>query len=134
MMDIVSLDKVTIMTESNENILTQIYEALNSLKEITSDLIYSVDWSKIDAYIDLKQRGRVVINGIDDNTLIIKDKENGKYIALVFIIDENEKINFKQILNKLQQSKLMNTELYLSIVDKYGDVTYYSLSEIKMIK
>ncbi|MEM0122344.1 MAG: hypothetical protein QXG79_03045, partial [Saccharolobus sp.] len=68
------------------------------------------------------------------NTLIIKDKENGKYIALVFIIDENEKINFKQILNKLQQSKLMNTELYLSIVDKYGDVTYYGLSEIKMIR
>ncbi|MEM4041462.1 MAG: hypothetical protein QXN58_01415 [Saccharolobus sp.] len=134
MMDIVSLDKVTIMTESNENILTQIYEALNSLKEITSDLIYSVDWSKIDAYIDLKQRGRIAINGVDDNTLIIKDKENGKYIALVFIIDENEKINFKQILNKLQQSKLMNTELYLSIVDKYGDVTYYGLSEIKMIK
>ncbi|MEM0187806.1 MAG: hypothetical protein QW550_00200 [Saccharolobus sp.] len=134
MMDIVSLDKVTIMTESNENILTQIYEALSSLKEITSDLIYSVDWSKIDAYIDLKQRGRIAINGIDDNTLIIKDKENGKYIALVFIIDENEKINFKQILNKLQQSKLMNTELYLSIVDKYGDVTYYGLSEIKMIK
>ncbi|MEM4082494.1 MAG: hypothetical protein QXD91_01930 [Saccharolobus sp.] len=133
-MDIVSLDKVTIMTESNENILTQIYEALSSLKEITSDLIYSVDWSKIDAYIDLKQRGRIAINGIDNNTLIIKDKENGKYIALVFIIDENEKINFKQILNKLQQSKLMNTELYLSIVDKYGDVTYYGLSEIKMIK
>ncbi|MEM0068209.1 MAG: hypothetical protein QXW30_00725 [Saccharolobus sp.] len=134
MMDIVSLDKVTIMTESNENILTQIYEALSSLKEITSDLIYSVDWSKIDAYIDLKQRGRIAINGIDNNTLIIKDKENGKYIALVFIIDENEKINFKQILNKLQQSKLMNTELYLSIVDKYGDVTYYGLSEIKMIR
>ncbi|MEM0016183.1 MAG: hypothetical protein QXS44_01030 [Saccharolobus sp.] len=133
-MDIVSLDKVTIMTESNENILTQIYEALSSLKEITSDLIYSVDWSKIDAYIDLKQRGRIAINGIDNNTLIIKDKENGKYIALVFIIDENEKINFKQILNKLQQSKLMNTELYLSIVDKYGDVTYYGLSEIKMIR
>lgn len=97
-------------------------------------MIYSVNWNKLDVYVDLRQRGRVVEDGIDDRTLIIKDKGSGKYKAMIMIIDENEKINFKQILDKLYQSKSMDMELYISIVDKYGDITYYSLSEIKMIK
>lgn len=120
------------MSESSESVLAKIYEILNSTKQISDNLIYSVNWNKLDVYVDLRQRGRVVEDGIDDRTLIIKDK--GKYKAMIMIIDENEKINFKQILDKLYQSKSMNMELYISIVDKYGDITYYNLSEIKMIK
>lgn len=122
------------MSESNESVLAKIYEILNSTKQISDNLIYSVNWNKLDVYVDLRQRGRVVEDGIDDKTLIIKDKGSGKYKAMIMIIDENEKINFKQILDKLYQSKSMDMELYISIVDKYGDITYYSLSEIKMIK
>ncbi|BDB97170.1 hypothetical protein [Saccharolobus caldissimus] len=122
------------MSESNESVLAKIYEILNSTKQISDNLIYSVNWNKLDVYVDLRQRGRVVEDGIDDRTLIIKDKGSGKYKAMIMIIDENEKINFKQILDKLYQSKSMDMELYISIVDKYGDITYYSLSEIKMIK
>ncbi|TRM73679.1 endonuclease, partial [Sulfolobus sp. B5] len=65
-------------------------------------------------------------------TLIIKEKN--KKSTLVLVINENEKINFKYILEKLQQARNMNIELVISIVDKYGDVTYYNLSEIKMTK
>jgi len=122
------------MSESSESILAKIYEILNSTKQISDNLIYSVNWNKLDVYVDLRQRGKVVEDGIDDRTLIIKDKGSGKYKAMIMIIDENEKINFKQILDKLYQSKSMDMELYISIVDKYGDITYYSLSEIKMIK
>ncbi|MDT7862026.1 MAG: hypothetical protein RRA45_07420 [Saccharolobus sp.] len=122
------------MSESSESVLAKIYEILNSTKQISDNLIYSVNWNKLDVYVDLRQRGKVVEDGIDDRTLIIKDKGSGKYKAMIMIIDENEKINFKQILDKLYQSKSMDMELYISIVDKYGDITYYSLSEIKMIK
>ncbi|WP_338600044.1 hypothetical protein V6M85_11175 [Sulfolobus tengchongensis] len=132
--NILILDKVTIMSEKDETILDKLYLALNSPKQLTDNIIYSVNWNKVNVFVDLKQRGRVVIDGMDEKSLIIKDKENGKFTATILIVDENEKISFKKILEKLHQSKLMNMELYVSIVDKYGDVTYYTLSEIKMVK
>ncbi|AKA73595.1 hypothetical protein SULI_06425 [Saccharolobus solfataricus] len=132
--NILIFDNVTIMSEKSETTLDKIYTALNSSKQLPSEIIYLVNWDKVDVFVDLKQRGRVTIDGIDEHSLIIKDKENGRYTAMVLIVDENEKVSFKKILDKLHQSKSMNLELYLSIVDKYGDVTYYTLSEIKMSK
>ncbi|ACP35956.1 tRNA intron endonuclease, catalytic domain protein [Sulfolobus islandicus Y.G.57.14] len=132
--NILIFDNVTIMSEKAETTLEKIYLALSSSKQLPSEIIYLVNWDKVDVFVDLKQRGRVTIDGIDEQSLIIKDKENGKYTAMVLIVDENEKVSFKKILDKLHQSKSMNLELYLSIVDKYGDVTYYTISEIKMSK
>lgn len=132
--NILIFDNVTIMSEKVETTLEKIYLALSSSKQLPSAIIYLVNWDKVDVFVYLKQRGRVTIDGIDEQSLIIKDKENGKYTAMVLIVDENEKVSFKKILDKLHQSKSMNLELYLSIVDKYGDVTYYTISEIKMSK
>ncbi|AOL16151.1 hypothetical protein BFU36_04830 [Sulfolobus sp. A20] len=132
-MNISNLDKVIIMSEDNESELTKIYNFIinYSTKTLSELPLNSISWDKLDVYIDLRQRGKIVEES-DDKTLIIKEKN--KKSTLVLVINENEKINFKYILEKLQQARNMNIELVISIVDKYGDVTYYNLSEIKMTK
>ncbi len=132
-MNISNLNKVIIMSEDNESELTRIYNfIINYSTETLNELpLSSISWDTLDVYIDLRQRGKIVEEG-NDKTLIIKEKN--KKSTLVLIINESDKINFKYILEKLQQARNMNVELVISIVDKYGDVTYYNLSEIKMIK
>ena len=86
----------------------------------------------IDKFIvinDLKQRGK-------------KGKISGKYIYLesgsrkyiIKTLNENKKVSVKEIEDFVAFSSKVDKESVIAIVDKYGDVSYYFLSEIKLNK
>jgi len=79
---------------------------------------------------DLKQRGR-------------KATASGKYIFvsmsneleyIIYPINENKIIDVKELENFVDFSNKIKKKGVMAIVDKYGDVTYYYLSEIKLGK
>ena len=50
------------------------------------------------------------------------------------IASETRPINLVRLIKLLDLSKSLGVNVVLAIVDKYGDVTYYSLEEINLLK
>ncbi len=113
----------------------EIFQKLLIGKELNNQDLSKISWDKLTVYVDLKQKGRVVYNGYDDSTLIIKNRKNdGKNKALVLIINESEKVAPSKLLDAVSRSKSLNLEVFLALVDKYGDITYYNISEAKLTR
>ncbi|MDT7875960.1 MAG: ribonuclease BN [Sulfolobus sp.] len=86
----------------------------------------------IDEFIvinDLKYRGK-------------KSKSSGGYIFVtnnnenyvIMILNENKPLSIKKIEDFVSFTSKIEKRGVIAIVDKYGDVTYYSISEIKLNK
>lgn len=82
-------------------------------------------WIIFSVYYDLIERGRRTREGPFPNTLeLISD---GKPYALVFIVEETVKFRIDQIVDWLDISRRLGKEAIIAIVDKHGDVSYYSM-------
>ncbi|AWR99453.1 ribonuclease BN [Metallosphaera hakonensis] len=90
-------------------------------------------WNKLVVYLDLKLKGKKIsISEIGSNITILD--RNGKIESIVLVISENENINMDKIIDILNFSKSMRINVYVAMVDKYGDITYYNLEEISLTK
>lgn len=79
---------------------------------------------------DLKNRGKKAI--IVGKYIFVYI--SGKVEYIIYPINENKNINMKEIDDFLAFSSKNNKKALLAIVDKYGDVTYYFLSEVNLGK
>ncbi|BDC19282.1 ribonuclease BN [Acidianus sp. HS-5] len=99
--------------------------------------IYGKDknfWNKISVVIDLKLRSKkAIISNKLDNTIYLRDS-SGKIIGIIIIYNENEPLKINEIFKYIEMAKVSNIDAYLAIVDKYGDITYYNLSEVSLSK
>ncbi|MBP1358266.1 MAG: ribonuclease BN [Sulfolobus sp.] len=77
---------------------------------------------------DLKQRGRKTT--VSGRYIFISLGNEYEYI--VYPINENKIIDVKDLENFVEFSSKNKKKGIIAIVDKYGDVTYYFLSEIKL--
>jgi len=82
-------------------------------------------WILFSVYYDLTERGRKVREGPFPSTLELLS-DNRAY-ALVYVIEETIKFQVKQIAEWLDVSRRLEKEMILAIVDKHGDVSYYSV-------
>ncbi|EZQ03226.1 MULTISPECIES: hypothetical protein [Acidianus] len=128
------------MTE-NENEFSYIIEKLKD-GNITSQLIdklikyYKTDkniWDEIVVYFDLKNKGKRVRKSKMSKVLEILDS-SGKVKSIVFIYMENQPIILDEIFKFLNMAKSLSLDVFLAIVDKYGDITYYSISSLSLAK
>lgn len=113
----------------------EIFQKIINKEKIRAEDISRINWDRLAVYIDLKQKGKVVCRGYDDSTLIIKDRKiEGKSKAIALVINEAEKISPVKLLDIISRSKSLDLEVLVAIVDKYGDITYYNISEAKLIR
>ncbi|EWG07256.1 MAG: tRNA-splicing endonuclease subunit beta [Candidatus Aramenus sulfurataquae] len=89
-------------------------------------------WDKIVVYLDLRSRGKNPV--ISGNFIWLKDKGSNGYRAVIYVLTENQPINVTDLERILAMAKSLHVEVYISIVDKYGDITYYSIDETKLAK
>ncbi|BFH73358.1 hypothetical protein SJAV_13020 [Sulfurisphaera javensis] len=90
----------------------------------------SEDIDKIIILNDLKQRGRKSI--VSGNYIFISMSDQFEYV--IYPVNENKVLNVREIENFVEFSRKIKKKSVLAIVDKYGDVTYYLLSEINLAK
>lgn len=90
-------------------------------------------WNKICVMYDLRLRGRRVRPSRINNVIEIIN-QNGTVTDLVVVYSENTPLSVTDLFRYLNLSKSMKINIYLAIVDKYGDITYYNLSEVSLMK
>ena len=90
-------------------------------------------WNKFVVYLDLRTKGKKVSISNIGPSLGILDRNN-KLTALVLVISENESIKMEKIIDLVKFAKSMRMEIFMALVDKYGDITYYTLEEINLTK
>ncbi|MEM3194619.1 ribonuclease BN [Metallosphaera cuprina] len=90
-------------------------------------------WNKFVVYLDLKLKGKKISVSNLDSTLVITNK-TGKPEVLIVVISEDEMIDINNFMNLIKFSKSMQISIFVALVDKYGDITYYNLEEINLIK
>ncbi len=89
-------------------------------------------WDKVVVYLDLRLRGKNPV--ISGDFIWLKDKASNGYKALVYVLTENQPVSLTDLERILTMAKSLHVEVYISIVDKYGDITYYSIDETKLAK
>jgi tRNA-intron endonuclease len=90
-------------------------------------------WNKLVVYLDLRMRGKRLANSNIPNVVSVVDRSD-KPTTFVMIASETRPINLVRLIKLLDLSKSLGVNVVLAIVDKYGDVTYYSLEEINLLK
>jgi len=88
-------------------------------------------WVKYLVYSDLRKRGYIVRRGFsEDLNFMIKRRGAKVYEYLVSIIKEGRRIDFRTLSSILEKSLRAGKELIISIVDKEGNISYYTLSRL----
>ncbi len=83
-------------------------------------------WIVFAVYSDLKNRGKKV-EVIGDNLLLLH--RDSKHIE-VYVLEENNLIMLNRLVELIELSHRRGREVIFALVDKHGDVTYYSSSPI----
>lgn len=105
--------------------LLQCYEALDNEA-----------WVKYLAYRDLRSRGYVVREGFGSG-VDFRVYERGEYTKdtakyLILSIQEGKPISLQDLTTVLQQSRSLKKELILAVMNRRGEVVYYSVSQLTL--
>lgn len=82
---------------------------------------------------DLRKKGYIPKAGLKfgaDFRVYIKSEKHAKY--LLHIVEENNKITFKELLTKTRVSHSTAKKLLIAIIDSQKDITYLEMGWIKM--
>jgi tRNA-intron endonuclease, archaea type len=81
-------------------------------------------------YKDLRSRGKII--KIDKNKNDFYCLENGKKIFSINVFSEKDLVDFNKILDLIDQAENEKVELFFSVVDEEGDITYYASEKINL--
>lgn len=139
----------------NDELLLSFYEALYLLdkeiveveddkgKEVSFQRILqryeSIDeyaWVKYLIYRDLKSRGYVVRGGFGWG-VDFRVYERGKYGEvtaryLILSMREGKPVSLEDMIRVLRQSQTLKKELVLAVMNRRGEIVYYSISELTL--
>jgi len=80
-----------------------------------------------EVYLELRRRGRLPIPGPRENTLIlIRSRRNPKQTHYVLVVEEGREVLVSQLAAFVEEARRRGLEPLLAIVDRYGDVTFYT--------
>ncbi len=79
-------------------------------------------------YKDLRSRGKII--KIDENKNDFYCLENRKKIFSINVFSEKDIVDFNKILDLINQAKKEKVDLFFSVVDEEGDITYYASEKI----
>ncbi len=140
---------------SDEGLLLAFYEALylmdKGILTVTSKRKKKVDfqtlleqfetssenaWTQYLAYRDLRSRGYVVREGFGSG-VDFRVYERGEYSKdtakyLILNVQEGKPLSLKELSNTLKQSQSLKKELVLAVMNRRGEVVYYSVSQLNL--
>ncbi len=80
-----------------------------------------------EVYLELRRRGRLPVPGPRENTLIlIRSRRNPKPTHYILVVEEGRPIPLTILDTFVEEARRRNLEPVLAIVDRYGDVTFYT--------
>ena len=80
-----------------------------------------------EVYLELRRRGRLPVPGPRDNTLIlVKSRRSPKQTHYILVLEEGRPVRVAQLALFVEEARKKNLEPVLAIVDRYGDVTFYT--------
>ena len=85
-------------------------------------------WIVFTVYNDLRNRGKKV-EVLGDNLLLMRT--DAKDID-VYVLEENNLVSLNRLIELIEISHRRGREVVFALVDKHGDVTYYSTSPITL--
>jgi len=93
-------------------------------------------WAKYLIYRDLRSRGYVVREGFGlgvDYRVYEKGeygKESAKYLILT--MQEGKPLSLEDLINAMMQSQSLKKELILAVMNRRGEIVYYSISQLTL--
>ncbi|ABM80803.1 hypothetical protein [Hyperthermus butylicus] len=86
-------------------------------------------WVEFEVYLDLRRRGRIPVPGPRSHTFLLRrSKRDTKYTHYILVLEENRPVSLSLINSFVEEALKNNWEPILAIVDRYGDITYYSVT------
>lgn len=93
-------------------------------------------WAEYLAYRDLRSRGYVVREGfgLGIDFRVYERGEYGKDTAkyLILSVQEGKPISLEDLTNVMQQCQSLKKELVLAVMNRRGEVVYYSISQMNL--
>jgi tRNA-intron endonuclease len=101
-----------------------------------NELIDENAWVKYLTYRDLRSRGYVVRGGFGWG-VDFRVYERGKYGEgtaryLILSMQEGKPISLQDLIRVLSQSQTLKKELVLAVMNRRGEIVYYSISELTL--
>lgn len=125
------VDKGLLQVEEKIGRTTDFQKLLRCYEEVDENA-----WAKYLAYRDLRSRGYVVREGFGlgvDFRVYDRgeySKDTAKY--LILSIQEGKPISLEDLAKALQQSQSLKKELILTVMNRRGEVVYYSVSQLTL--
>lgn len=86
-------------------------------------------WVEFEVYYDLKKRGRMPVPGPRPHTLLLRGgKKSPKYTRYILVLEESRSITPDYLSGFVEEALHNDWEPVVAIVDRYGDITYYSIT------
>jgi tRNA-intron endonuclease len=86
-------------------------------------------WVEFEVYYDLRRRGRIAMPGPRQHTFLLrKSKKDPRYTKYVLVLEESRRVTLDQLNKFVEEALHNNWEPVIAIVDRYGDITYYSIT------
>ncbi len=80
-----------------------------------------------EVYLELRRRGRLPVPGPRENTLILlRSRRNPKPTHYILVVEEGRPIPITTLDTFVEEARRRSLEPVLAIVDRYGDVTFYT--------
>jgi len=125
------VDKGMLEVEDKKGRKTDFQKLLRRYKSLDENA-----WTEYLAYRDLRSRGYVVREGFGLGVSFrVYDrgeysKDTAKY--LILSIQEGKPVSLEDLTNALQQCQSLKKELVLAVMNRRGEVVYYSVSQLTL--
>ncbi|KSW11902.1 hypothetical protein CF15_03635 [Pyrodictium occultum] len=84
-------------------------------------------WVEFEVYLDLRKRGRLPVPGPRPHSLLLKKrKKEPKFTHYILVLEESRPVKLDTLYSFVEEASKNNWEPLLAIVDRYGDITYYT--------
>lgn len=88
-------------------------------------------WVEFEVYYDLRKRGKLPVPGPRPHSLLLRrSKKDPRYTHYILILEESRRIEIETLTSFVEEALHNQWEPLVAIVDRYGDITYYSVRSI----
>jgi len=89
-------------------------------------------WVLFEVYYDLRRRGKLPTPGPRPHSLLLRrSKRDPRYTHYILVLEESRRIPAEQLLSFIEEAAKNGWEPVLAIVDRYGDITYYTAKRLR---
>ncbi|GEM_PF-1171200 len=90
-------------------------------------------WVEFEVYLDLRKRNLLPVEGPRPRSFLLrKSKKEAIYTRYILILEENTPVKIRSLVSFVEEARKNKWEPYVAIVDRYGDITYYKVSQIEL--